>query len=642
MSWNVECNSRIPLVPECIAAQAGLRPDAIALIDPDGAMSYGQLEARSIQLASQLAALGVTAETTVGILLPRSFEMVISLLAVWRADGAYVPLDLASPSERLKWLVEDAELRVLITNSGRSLPTGLPKKLPILDPASITGKPAVHLQTQIDPRSLAYLIYTSGSTGKPKGVAVHHDALANYVSWACESYRVGEGTCALAASPIAFDLTVTSLLAPLAGGGCVAIPPEGEGLDETFRRIKAGWPANLFKLTPSHLRAIQHQGGAESVDATVVVGGEALLFGHLSGWPSGTSFVNEYGPTETVVGCCAYRVDPDRGGRGPVPIGQPITGVDLYVEDAPGEAAPLASSGELAIGGVAVARGYWRRPALTAEKFVPDPYSGRAGARLYLSGDIVRRSSDGSFEYMGRRDAQIKIRGFRVEPGEVEAALLECPGVADAAVIPRQDTPGVLRLVGYVAMAPGAGFNPAELREALEVRLPDYMVPAAFVPLARLPLTPNGKLDRNALPAAATAAEADVPETPMEQLVADVWAKVFQTERIGREENFFELGGDSILAMAIAAHLRRKGLAMSPQYLWEAQTIAAMARLLTSHASRRVSSRESDLWNASVSVLGESGCGVLPPGSSSADGAARANYQSQNEQTITTSSPNGE
>ena len=581
-----------------IEAQARRSPGAIAVRHRDQVVTFAELNARANRLAHHLRALGVEPEVLVGVCLERSPEMVVALLAVLKAGGAYVPLDPAYPRDRLAFLVADSSVPVLLTRAGlldrleghEALAVCLDRAT---DRAAIEALPATDVRDGPGPDHLAYVIYTSGSTGRPKGAMITHRGLSNYLAWAARTYRVAEGQGAPVHSSFSFDLTVTSLFTPLIVGRRVDLLDEDLGIDQLAEALRQNVDYSLVKITPAHLRMLGQQlapGEAAGRTRAFIIGGEALLPEHVAFWRAhapNTLLVNEYGPTETVVGCCIYNVPRAGELAGSLPIGTPIAGTRLYILDARMEPLPVGVPGELYIGGAGVARGYLNRPELTAERFLPDPFDGRPGARLYRSGDLARRRADGVYEYLGRADRQVKVRGYRVEPGEVESALSAHPDVREAVVVPRSYGPDDVRLVAYVEIQPGRSAPAAsDLRAFLRAKLPDPLIPSAFVSLDALPLTPNGKVDRDALPepdaaAAAPGTPYEAPRNAAEEAVAAVWSAVLGVERVGAHDNFFELGGHSLLATQVASRLRaRLGVEVPLRTLFEAPTVAALAARL--------------------------------------------------------------
>ncbi|HEU0300322.1 MAG TPA: amino acid adenylation domain-containing protein, partial [Longimicrobium sp.] len=413
----------------------------------------------------------------------------------------------------------------------------------------------------LTPDHLAYLIYTSGSTGRPKGVMVTHRGLAHYAWWAAGRYAEGAPRAFALYSSVAFDLTVTSIFVPLVTGGTAVVYAGEAGDDLPVLRVVEEDRVDVAKLTPSHLVLLEGRDLRDRRAGTLIVGGEELKtpLARSVAAASGDrlAIYNEYGPTEAVVGCMVHRFDPGRDRGASVPIGRPIANTRVYVLDGTGEPVPVGVAGELSIGGAQVSRGYLGRPGLTAERFAPDPFGGGAGARLYRTGDLARWRPDGVMEFLGRNDAQVKVRGFRIEPGEIEARLAEHPGVREAVVLARADAPGDPRLVAYHV----GDADAASLRAHLAERLPAHMVPAAYVALDALPLTPNGKVDRRALPAPAGDAYArhghEAPAGGVEEALAEIWSELLGVEGVGRWDHFFELGGHSLLAVQVVSRVRQ-------------------------------------------------------------------------------------
>jgi amino acid adenylation domain-containing protein/non-ribosomal peptide synthase protein (TIGR01720 family) len=560
-------------------------PDAPALRWWDGGvLSFQEVDARARALAADLRARGVGPDVRVGLLLDRCPDMPVALLAVLLAGGAYVPLDPAYPAERLAYMIADSGAALVLTRAGLAdaVPQGLDalcvdRLTPAAPPAALAAPAA---------EDLAYVIYTSGSTGRPKGVAAPHGGLAHYLSWAVEHYRIRAGNGAPLSSSLSFDATITALLGPLAAGRPVTLVPPGDEI-EGLAALLADRPRfSLVKITPAHLDALTtllpRDRLADAAHA-LVIGGEALTAATCAPWleaAPAVRLVNEYGPTETVVGCCIHEATPKDVPA--IPIGRPIARTSLRVLDDRLRPVPLGAAGELFIGGAGVARGYLGRDALTADRFIADPF-GPAGARLYRTGDLCRLRPDGVLEYLGRTDHQVKVRGYRIEPGEIEAALRAVPGVADAACLALDDAAGDKRLVAWIT----GSTPPEDARDALALSLPGHMIPAVFVPLDALPLTPNGKVDRAALPAPDTAppAASAPPATATETALAALWAEVLGVEHIGRADGFHALGGHSLKAVQLASRIRaRFGVSMPLKTLLARATVAEQAAWLEAAA----------------------------------------------------------
>ncbi|MFJ6183849.1 amino acid adenylation domain-containing protein [Streptomyces sp. NPDC092295] len=616
---------------ELFQRQAARTPDAPAVVSDSGTLTYAQLNERANRLAHELAARGVGSEDVVAVSLPRSADLMVTLYAVLKAGAAYLPVDPDYPAERVAALLADARPVQVITQRADGLPvrpgpgtTHLVLDLPATREA-LAARSAADLtdadrRAPLRPANAAYVIYTSGSTGRPKGVVVPHSGLTNYLRW-CEGSYPGIRGGAILHSSVSFDLTVTTLFAPLAVGGTVYV----SALEDIDPDLWAdGRPAPTFiKATPSHLPLLESLPDEVLARGDLVVGGEQLLGEALAPWRArhrGASVVNEYGPTEATVGCVVHTVAPDDADpAGAVLIGRPSWNMRGYVLDGLLRPVPVGVPGELYLAGEQLARGYLGRPGLTAERFVADPY-GAPGGRMYRTGDLVRRTADGALEYQGRTDDQVKIRAHRVELGEVEAVLAAAPGVGQACVI-AAEAPGGLRLVGYVTARPGGsvsadapdepvphvdgtephaagpasqvdvpashadgpGLEAAALREYAARALPDYMVPAVVVVLDTLPLTINGKVDRRALPAPdpslfASTAERVAPRNALEEALAGIWMQVLRLDDIGVLDNFFELGGNSILSIQVISRVRKTfGIELSARALFDRPTIAEFA-----------------------------------------------------------------
>ncbi|MBB4634030.1 non-ribosomal peptide synthetase [Longimicrobium terrae] len=568
-------------------AQVARTPHALAATDGTQSVTYAELDARANRLARHLVALGVGAETRVAIGLARGVEMLVAMIAVLKAGGAYVPLDPAYPADRLAFTLRDARVAVMLTQE--SLRGSLPvengvRVVSVDEPASaaaIAAESADGLGKRADARSLAYLIYTSGSTGVPKGVAIEHENAVALLTWAADLHTAEELGGMLACTSICFDLSVYELFLPLSLGGRVIIVENALALPSS----PAVADVRLLNTVPSAASALLASGGIPAGVTTVNLAGEPLrtelvdaLYAH------GIQRVYDlYGPSEdTTYSTWTHRL----AGAAPT-IGRPISNTRAYVLDAGQRPVPVGVAGELFLAGRGLARGYLGRAALTAERFIPDPFTTAPGERMYRTGDRVRWTSTGNLEYLGRVDAQVKVRGYRIELGEIETALRRHDAVRDCVVVAREDVPGEKRLAAYVAGEVEAEALRAHLRQSL----PEYMVPAAFVILHALPLTPNGKLDRKALPAPEFAAESagyTAPRTPVEAELAGIWAEVLGVERVGVTDDFFALGGHSLLATRLVWRIRESMEGeLDVVTLFNAPTIEAIAPGLSPRRSRR-------------------------------------------------------
>ncbi|NJP45796.1 non-ribosomal peptide synthase/polyketide synthase [Streptomyces sp. PRB2-1] len=578
-TWNATAHP-VPAttLPELFRAQAARSPEAVAVTFEGSSLTYAELDRRVEALARALAAQGARAEATVAVALPRSLALVVALLAVHRAGAGYLPLDTDHPAERLAYMLADARPVCLVTAGDATLPdAGLPRLTVDAGGAPDPAAPAAGLPAGYDPRHPAYVIYTSGSTGRPKGVTVPHEGIANRLLWMQDTYRIGAGDRVLQKTPAGFDVSVWEFFWPLITGAALVLARPGGHRDPAYlAALIREEGVTTAHFVPSMLRAFLDEPTAAGCTGLrqVMCSGEALpapLAARFHRVLPGPGLHNLYGPTEASVDVTAHQVPADPAA---VPIGRPVWNTRAYVLDAALRPVPPGVPGELYLSGVQLARGYLRRPALTAERFTADPYAPAPGARMYRTGDLARWTPDGELEYLGRTDDQVKLRGFRVEPGEIEAVLAAHPAVGHAAVLVRDD-----RLVGYVVPAAGAGADPAALRAHTARSLPGHMVPAAVVVLDALPLTPNGKLDRRALPAPDFAAEvtATAPRTPLEETLCALVADVLGLERVGVEDDFFALGGDSIVAMQLVARARAAGLALSPRDVFRHKSAAGLA-----------------------------------------------------------------
>jgi amino acid adenylation domain-containing protein len=560
--------------------QAKRVPDSIAVSGDGRSWTYSDLNGRANRLARRLRGLGVGPESLVGLCVDRSPEMVAGLLGILKAGGAYVPIDPGYPDSRVAFMVEDAGAAVLVTNSD------LRERLPDTSAQTICvdsdwdDPNGDELPVRVSPGNLAYVIYTSGSTGTPKGVQVTHGALTNFLKSMRQLLSLDERDALLAVTTLSFDIAALELYLPLAQGATIELASRDEAADAALLARRLADPAVTFmQATPATWRMLLESGWSGKPGLAMLCGGEALprdLADRLL--PLGAKLWNLYGPTETTIWSSAAAIEP---GDVPVTIGRPIANTRMCVLDARLRPVPVGVTGELYIGGAGLARGYLRRPGLTAERFLPDPTGQPPGARIYRTGDLARWRPDGTLECLGRVDYQVKIRGFRVELGEVEAALARHPAVKQVVATAREDTPGDKRLVAYlVAEQAPTG---AELRGWLEDKLPEPMIPTVFVVLDTLPLTPNGKVDRNALPAP-EAAQApavvpyEAPRGPIDEALAATWAELLGKDRVGIRDNFFDLGGHSLLAAQVQARVRDLfGVELPLRDMFDVPTVAGLA-----------------------------------------------------------------
>jgi amino acid adenylation domain-containing protein len=570
---------------ELFEAQAERTPDDDALVYENERLTYAELNARANQLAHHLMSLGVGPESLVGVFVGRSAGMVVALLGILKAGGAYVPLDPEYPQARLSFMLADARARVLVTESHlvERLPEHGARVVRLDDRAAFEEESRENPRGGATAANLAYVIYTSGSTGVPKGVAIQHHSAAAMLRWAHETFTRAELASVLASTSICFDLSVYELFAPLTCGGRVVVAQNALQLPAL-----AAHEVTLINTVPSAMTELMRVGGVPDSVLTVNLAGEPLkraLVEHIYAGTKAGRVWNLYGPSEDTTYSTFELVS--RGDASAPSIGRPIHNTQLYILNRLGLPAPVGVVGELYLGGLGVSRGYLNRPDLTAEKYVPDPFGARAGARLYRTGDLARYLPDGRVDFLGRRDQQVKIRGYRIEPGEIEAALNAQAGVREALVTARADGAGQSRLVAYVVGGETAAGGVSELRAGLRERLPEYMIPSAFVFLDELPLTPNGKVDRKALPGPEGArpeltAAYLAPRTDAERVVTEIWQRLLQVERVGVHDNFFDLGGHSLLLARLHAELRETFARDIPlTALFQHPTVNALAEYLS-------------------------------------------------------------
>jgi amino acid adenylation domain-containing protein/non-ribosomal peptide synthase protein (TIGR01720 family) len=563
-------------------------PDAVAVVFEGQQLTYNELNCRANQLAHYLQSLGVKPDELVGICVERSLEMIVGLLGILKAGGAYVPFDPDYPIERLSFMLEDAAVKVLLTQ--QELIDKLPEhqaQLICLDAdwELISQFSQDNPITDVQATNLAYVIYTSGSTGQPKGVMLSHSNLSNHMFWMQETFPLTKTDRVLQKTPFSFDASVWEFYAPLLVGGQLLIAQPGGHTDSDYLlKTIAQQQVTTVQLVPSLLQMLLEQGGIENCQLLkrVFCGGEILpvalqekLLSQLN-----VNLCNLYGPTECCIDVTFWNCQREMYGQR-IPIGRPISNTQIYILDSNLQSLPVGIPGEIHIGGAGLARGYLNRPELTEEKFIPNPFSNSPDSRLYKTGDLARYLPDGNIEYLGRIDNQVKIRGFRIELGEIEAVLTQYPQVQSSVIIAREDTPGNKRLVAYIVPEKEATPTPNEMRQFLKEKLPEYMIPSAFVILESLPLTPNGKIDRRALPAPEQNHERTdkfiAPRNPIEEILVTIWTEVLKVQQISINDNFFELGGDSILSISIISKAKQAGLEITLKQLFAHQTIAELA-----------------------------------------------------------------
>ncbi|KFC29334.1 MULTISPECIES: non-ribosomal peptide synthetase DhbF [Bacillus] len=592
--WNeTAISEKLFSLQDMFEKQAVLTPERIALMCDDIQVNYRKLNEEANRLARLLIEKGIGPEQFVALVLPRSPEMVASMLGVLKTGAAYLPLDPEFPADRISYMLEDAKPSCIITTEeiAASLPDDLAVPELVLDQA-VTQEIIKRYSPENQDVSVsldhpAYIIYTSGSTGRPKGVVVTQKSLSNFLLSMQEAFSLGEEDRLLAVTTVAFDISALELYLPLISGAQIVIAKK-----ETIREPQAlaqmieNFDINIMQATPTLWHALVTSEPEKLRGLRVLVGGEALPSGLLQALQDlHCSVTNLYGPTETTIWSAAAFLE--EGLKGVPPIGKPIWNTQVYVLDNGLQPVPPGVVGELYIAGTGLARGYFHRPDLTAERFVADPY-GPPGTRMYRTGDQARWRADGSLDYIGRADHQIKIRGFRIELGEIDAVLANHPHIEQAAVVVREDQPGDKRLAAYVVA--DAAIDTAELRRYMGASLPDYMVPSAFVEMDELPLTPNGKLDRKALPAPdfSTSVSDRAPRTPQEEILCDLFAEVLGLARVGIDDSFFELGGHSLLAARLMSRIREvMGAELGIAKLFDEPTVAGLAAHLDLAQSAR-------------------------------------------------------
>ncbi|GAA1398002.1 hypothetical protein GCM10009639_36020 [Kitasatospora putterlickiae] len=595
--WNDTGRPAAPVsVADAVRDRAAREPGRTAVVGPTGALTYGELDERADRLARRLRARGVGPEDLVAVAVPRSAELLVALLAVLRSGAGYLPLDHRHPAERTAFMIQDAA-PVLVLTGGEEVP-GLPPadrlaRLAVDGPGA-HGDPAVPSDAVPDGTlpdgalpsapdgSLAYVIYTSGSTGRPKAVAVPRAAMNALVGWAVERFGADGLRQVLASTSLSFDVSVFELFAPLAAGGRLEI------VRDLLELAERPWRGSLISGVPSALAGLLGDPSPGFAAQRIVLAGEALpgpLVRRIRQCLPDTEIVNLYGPTEATVYATDWRCADDQVVA--PPIGRPLPHTRAYVLDRWLRPVPAGVPGELYLAGTGIARGYLNRPSATTDRFVADPY-GAPGTRMYRTGDLARRLPDGTLDYLGRTDGQLKVRGHRIEPGEIEAVVAGHPDVAQAVVLARDTPAGATRLIAYVVPRPGAAPDVTELAERTAGELPGYMVPAGYVVLDRLPVTANGKLDRAALPVPDPAGgdpdTGRAPRTSREELLCELFAQTLGVPRVGPDDGFFALGGDSITSIQLVSRARRRGLVFTPRDVFDHRSPANLARVAREEA----------------------------------------------------------
>ena len=589
VEWNAnERDYSAASITRGIEEQVRRTPQATALVFEDREMSFDELNRRANRLARHLRSLGVGPDTLVAVCVERSIEMVVGLLGVLKAGGAYVPIDPGYPRERQAYMLRDSGAPVLLTQAALAATVAnAAAQVVLLDSGweEIGRNSGEDFENEAGPEHLAYVIYTSGSTGKPKGVLISRRALTNLLWSMREWLQLSERDRLLALATISFDIAGADLWLPLLTGAQMVLGSRETAADgRALCALIEQRDITFLQVTPSTWRLLFEAGWRGKSNLQAVSTGEAMpaeVAARLV--PAAGKVWNLYGPTETTIWSTGYEV---REAAGTILIGRPVANTQCYILDAQGEPVPAGVTGELYIGGDGLARGYLNQPKLTDEKFVPNPFRG-SGERMYRTGDLARYRNNGEIECLGRIDHQVKIRGYRIELGEIEAVLAEHPSVAQAVTIAREDAPGDIRLVAYLTARAQATIDVGELRELLRSRLPEYMVPSAFVVLEAVPLNPSGKVDRKALPAPESArpsqaAAYEPPRTETEARIAAIWKEVLRVDQVGKYDNFFDLGGHSLLLIKVQGALEQKfGRKIAVVELFRCPTIDALARHLT-------------------------------------------------------------
>ena len=569
-TWNATRSEypRNKTVAQLFEQIVSVQPDSVAVVFGKHRLTYHELNVRANRLAHQLRRMGVREEIMVGCCIDRSLELIVALVAILKAGGAYVPLDPSYPKERFDLMLEDTNLKVILTQKSftstvfKGIGTSL-LCIDGLDDASSSGDDSNPVSIG-GPESLAYVMYTSGSTGRPKGVMIENRAIIRLVR-NTNYCRFGPEEVFILFAPVAFDASTFEIWGPLLNGGrLVVTPPRATSLDELGRVLRENGVTTLF-LTTAFFNLMVDQRLEDLIPVRqLFTGGEFVSPRHFrlvhEQLPN-CALYHVYGPTENTTFSTFYQVPKDHASFISIPIGRPISNARVYILDEMLRIVPVGKAGEIYTAGDGVARGYLNNASETTEKFLPDPFAANPNERMYRTGDLARWTEDGNVEFLGRIDNQVKILGHRIEPGEIETVLTMHPGVKHVSVVAQTDENGTKRLIAYYACSSERGPAPRELRQFLQGKLPQYMVPSLFVALESLPLSTNGKVDRSALPApvfgAADSSSAEAPANEIDQTVLDLWRRVLRVERVGLDDNFFDIGGDSLLLVAVHSNLQK-------------------------------------------------------------------------------------
>ena len=573
-----------PCVAELVAQQAAANPSAMAICAGHEVLSYAELDGRANRLANYLRSLGVGRDSAVGLYLERTPAVVVAALAILKAGGAFIPLDPAQPPARLAFMLQDSMARVVVSTAtlAQRLSAGLWQVVTLDgDAEKIAAQSDAQPAVMVKPEDLAYIIYTSGSTGQPKGVELVHSGISNLVAWHLRAFQVTSADRATSLAAMGFDGAVWEIWPYLASGASVHLPEERVRGDAKALRdwmVSQGITIS-FAATAMAENLMQLEWPKTATLRFLLTGADTLKKYPSSRLPF--VLVNNYGPTEGTVVSTSGVVAVDSSANQPPSIGRPIDGVEIYILDDRQQPVSEGRAGEIYIGGAGLARGYRNRPDLTAERFIANPLRAEAGARLYRTGDLARWLPDGQIAFLGRVDEQVKIRGYRVEPSEIATVLGQHPAVRTSVVIAREDVRGEKELVAYVVLSPGAKLNAGELRTHLRKRLPDYMVPAEFVAIESVPLTANGKIDRAALPSSNGNRNSEAyvgPRTAVEEELVRILAPLLKLERVGVNDNFFLLGGHSLLGTQLIARISETfGVDLTLLKLFDHPTVAEMS-----------------------------------------------------------------